>query len=110
MALPRRVQAVVFDMDGLLVDTEVLIRDLMMALAPEFGAHLPHDVFQRMVGLPNDASDAVAKGHFGPDFPFEAWDQELNRRIHAAIDVGVTLKAGVVEILDHLDGAGLPRA
>ena len=110
MALPRPVQAVVFDMDGLLVDTEVLVRDLMMELAAEFGGHLPYDVFQRMVGLPNEASDAVARAHFGPDFAFEAWGQELDRRIHAAIDVGVALKAGVVEILDQLDAMRLPRA
>lgn len=110
MTFPRPVKAVVFDMDGLLVDTEVLIRDLMMTLAPEFGGQLPHEVFQRMVGLPSDASDAVAKGHFGPDFPFDAWDRELNRRAHAAIEAGVALKAGVVEIIDQLDAMRLPRA
>ena len=110
MAFPRPVAAVVFDMDGLLVDTEVLIRDLMMALAPEFGGHLPHDVFQRMVGLPNDASDAVARTHFGPGFAFEAWGEALSARVRDALEAGVALKTGVVEILDALDALRLPRA
>jgi HAD superfamily hydrolase (TIGR01509 family) len=110
MVFPRPIHAVVFDMDGLLVDTEVLIRDLMMALAIEHGSSLPHEVFHRMVGLPNDASDAVARAHFGPDFPLETFSRELTRRAHAQIELGVALKAGVVELLDHLDAAKVPRA
>jgi HAD superfamily hydrolase (TIGR01509 family) len=110
MPLPRKVEAVVFDMDGLLVETEALIRDLMMELAPDFGAELPHHVFVRMVGLPGPASDAVAKAHFGPGFPLEAFFEAVEARIHAACAVGVALKDGVVELLDHLDAARIPRA
>ena len=52
-------------------------------------------VFQRMVGLPNAASDAVARAHFGPDFPLEAFYGEVEVRVHAACEAGVALKAGV---------------
>ena len=110
MAFPRQIRAVVFDMDGLLVDTEVLIRDLMMKLAPQFGAELPDHVFQQMVGLPSDASDAVARAHFGPDFPLEALEAELTVHVRAAMELGVALKAGVIELLDYLDAAAIPRA
>jgi HAD superfamily hydrolase (TIGR01509 family) len=110
MALPRQIRAVVFDMDGLLVDTEVLIRDLMMKLAPKFGAELPDAVFQQMVGLPNDASDAVARAHFGPDFPLEALEAEMTLHVRAAMELGVALKTGVLELLDYLDAGRIPRA
>jgi HAD superfamily hydrolase (TIGR01509 family) len=110
MVFPRPIRAVVFDMDGLLVDTEALIRGLMMDLAPRFGATLPEDVFQRMVGLPNAESDAVARAHFGPDFPLETFSRELDRRVHAACEAGVPLKPGAVELLDHLDTRQAPRA
>jgi HAD superfamily hydrolase (TIGR01509 family) len=110
MAFPHPIRAVVFDMDGLLVDTEILIRDLIMQLAPKFGAELPESVFQQMVGLPSDASDAVARAHFGPDYPLEALEAEMTVHVRAAMEIGVALKTGVVELLDYLDATGIPRA
>src|SRR6185295_14095358 len=100
MKLPRAVHGVVFDMDGLLVDTEVLIRDLMMEAAPRYGAELPHHVFIRMVGLPSAESDKVAQAHFGADFPLTTYFEEIEEKIHEACRAGVALKAGVREILD----------
>jgi HAD superfamily hydrolase (TIGR01509 family) len=110
MVFPRPIRAVVFDMDGLLVDTEALIRDIMQELVAARGASLPPEVFHRMIGLPNEASDAVARAHFGPEFPLDALYVEVTARVHAACEAGVALKAGVREILDHLDAAKIPRA
>lgn len=108
--LPRRPQAVVFDMDGLILDTEVLFRDVMMEASQARGLTLPEEVFLRMVGLPDGGSRAVAMAHFGDDFDFDPWMAHAWELAHARIEAGVPVKAGVVELLDFLDQAALPRA
>ncbi|HZZ87204.1 MAG TPA: HAD family hydrolase, partial [Caulobacteraceae bacterium] len=64
----------------------------------------------QMVGLTNEASDAVARAHFGEHFPLEDFLAEVSAEARTACEVGVALKAGVRELLDHLDAAGVPRA
>jgi HAD superfamily hydrolase (TIGR01509 family) len=109
--LPRPVRAVVFDMDGLLVDSEAVFRDSMMHVARERGHDLPLEVFLRMVGLPGVSSRAVALDHFGEDFPIDEFNAAVWAHARAHHDeIGVALKAGVTELLDHLDDARLPRA
>jgi HAD superfamily hydrolase (TIGR01509 family) len=108
--LPRAVHGVVFDMDGLLVDTERVFRDAMMEVAARHGRDLPLSVFLRMVGLPRESSRAVAMAHFGDDFDYEPWIAEVADAAHARFEVGVTVKAGVIELLDDLDAARVPCA
>lgn len=110
MTFPRTIRGVVFDMDGLLCDTEVIYRDAMMAEARALGLDLPLEVFLRMVGLPSAAGDAIAAAHFGPDVDMEVYNAAVTRHTTRVIEAGVALKAGVLEILDLLDERGLPRA
>jgi len=110
MVFPRPVKAVVFDMDGLLINTEVLWREGMIGAAKAMGRELSMDAFRRMIGSPAARTREILHEEFGADFDVDGFLDDASRRFHDELDLENLLKAGVVELLDHLDARGLPRA
>lgn len=108
---PTSLRAILFDMDGLLLDSE----RVAYAIGREASAHLglpwSHEVAMSLVGLNSHDGYRLMREAFGPDFPVDAHMAEFGRRYEAAIDKGrFELKPGVHELFDVLDLHGLRRA
>jgi HAD superfamily hydrolase (TIGR01509 family) len=110
MPLPRKPQAVVFDMDGLIFNTEAIYRDATIAVAREAGHHLPIDFYLATIGLPGDATRVRFAELFGTTFDFDSFWSASKKRFEEATTAQLYLKAGVAELLDLLDELQLPRA
>jgi HAD superfamily hydrolase (TIGR01509 family) len=110
MRFPRPVAGVVFDMDGLLIDSETLWRDVQLAEAEAQGLDLPLEVIQSLIGKRWQVNRRILQDHFGPGFDVEAYIAAVSRRHAVECRAGVALKTGVEELLDLLDALGLPRA
>lgn len=110
MALPRAPQAVIFDLDGLVIDSERLVLEAMRATAPAFSIEIDDAFFHSLIGLPRAANDAQFLTKFGDAFPIDAFNAATSQHLSAERGAVAALKAGVAEILDALDALQLPRA
>lgn len=108
--LPRRVAAVVFDMDGLLFDTEKLYGEAILTAADELGIEMSTEVFLSFIGTPWAVNRRRMIEAYGEAYPAEELRVTWMRHFKELAARRLELKPGVIGLLDRLDEMGLPRA
>lgn len=107
--LPFTPAAVIFDMDGLMLDSERAIIACLAEAARESGHDLPEVLWLSMVGH----SEAVCR-HLLDEAIGEVERERVLQRSHvlydAVVAAGVPHRPGIIAMLDFLDDRGIPRA
>src|SRR5262245_104800 len=108
--LKKPVEAVLFDMDGLLLDTEAVYIEAMQAAARSLGRDMPLSLCHSTVGVPGPERNLMIERHYGEGFSIAKFREHFAVHLRGLLDAGVPLKPGVLELLDFLANRGLPLA
>ncbi len=104
-----RPDGVIFDCDGVLVDSEAIAFDQMEA---DLGLYAPHLTRAQMetdlLGL-TLAGVAAKATELGAALPSD-WIEDFYARLYARLEQGAPLVPGVLTVLDALDAARIPYA
>lgn len=102
------IRGVLFDMDGVLLDTERLGSQLFERACVRRGYAVPENLFLRMLGCTAQAGFDVLRETFGSDFPCQAVMDEMHQGIfHTAVTTGLPTKQGLAECLAGLRARSL---
>ncbi|PNY75745.1 HAD family phosphatase [Stenotrophomonas pavanii] len=109
-ALPFLPDAVIFDMDGLMIDSERVSLACWGQAADEFGLGLDEAVFLRMVGLGDRDSHALLRAQGIEDSVIDAVAARCHDLYEARTQIGLPLRPGILELLELLKAHAIPRA
>lgn len=107
----KKPRAVIFDMDGTLLDSESVIRDLWQTAMRQFGYEFDHDLHQQLLGRRLADVDVILHQQFGMDIPIhEIRERVKNDYEKIALCGGIKLKPGTRAVIELLDQHQIPRA
>ncbi len=105
------IRGVLFDMDGLMFDTERLGLEGWLEAGRQLGLPITEDFVLQIRGRNKADSRQVSQQMFGPGFDYDAAKAFRDRYADEAIHTrGVPVKPGLVSLLQALQERGIPAA
>ena len=103
-------EAVIFDMDGVIFDTEKMVQEAWQVVADRYGIPDIKYACTECLGLNQPATKVRFRQIYGEDFPYDKYKAEMREVFYSKEFYGdsLPLKKGVVEILEYLRNKGTP--
>lgn len=107
----EKMDAVVFDMDGVIFDSENLYIQCWQAVADKYGISGIEAVCYECLGINAVLTREIMLRHFGRDFPYDQYSKEVSALFHKQAEGGkLAQKPGVKELLGYLKEKGVKIA
>ncbi len=102
--------AVIFDMDGTLLDTEAVFKEIVFDVCAELGFEMTHEVHSSMVGSSHERTSQLLIEAYGVAFPYSLFDEKCRVIMRERSHAGVPVKPGAREFVTELRERGIPTA
>lgn len=103
-------KAFIFDMDGVIFDTERIARRLWRRVFSDYGYHLGDDDYKKVIGRSMHATFQVFTEEYGPGLPIEEMVKAQDLLWQETTSGLISIKEGVVSTLDYLNALNIPCA
>jgi len=104
------IKLVIFDMDGLLFDTERIAYRVFKDTMAKYNYNFTMDIYKNMIGLRPEDDEILLKEIYGEDIPLGKIKKEYSQNFNQVINTeGVPVKAGALQLLDELDRQKIKR-
>lgn len=103
--------ACIFDFDGILVDSEVVLVKLWKRIAGEYHYDFSEQSFQKCLGRTTEDIKQIQMDEFGSQYPFDEIYQKVHDSFHQMITGhGLPLVPGVLALRQFLEDAQIKMA
>ena len=103
------ITSVIFDMDGLLFDTEWIYYECYKKAAAQFGLDFTFELFAACVGISREDAARFMKNYFGPDIDPQALDNVTYKLVDEYLENGgdIPFRPGAKEAVQYFYGRKL---
>lgn len=99
----KKAEAVIFDMDGVLIDTERISFKSFQEVFKKYSYEMDEKFYLTMIGRNVKSIRGLMENEYGTSFPFdEIYEQKVNLCREIISRDGVIMKEGVHELIDYL--------
>lgn len=103
----RKVNGVIFDMDGIIFDTERISFRAWKKVCAEVGYEMEEEFYCNLIGRNFKGFSKIMMEKFGDEFPLESlYEKKIELQLEAIDKDGLPLKKGIHELLDYLKENG----